>query len=434
MASRFRRGSATDKTLVQDDVRRGAPVVEEEWEEAPPPPPPRGRPPTLWPWLLLLLLLVAAGLIALWLVRRDNDHKGSGNIRVANVVGMKQGPAVARLNRDGLTPRVVAKPSSQPAGTVFAESPAPGTRVTRGSVVTVTTSATAQVTVPDVVGDKAAAAIRTLRSEGLSAQPSSVASNKATGIVLSQSPASGASVSKGSTVAIRVSRGPSRVPNVVGQTRSAAVSVLKAAGFSSSVFVVPSSQPKNTVVAQKPHAGKNAPRGSTVRLNVSSGNASGGGGGVPPPPPPPPPPAPPPPPSSQTVPDLSGQQQQAALRALNQVGFKARLVWVPSDQPEGTVVSQSPDAGSTAKEGTRITVNASLGPNPGAGQAVPKVTGLDPSTATSRLVSAGFRVQRLTQKTTARTLSGKVIDAQPVQGAHAPAGSVVTIYVGRFVS
>ena len=432
MASRFRRRDpATDRTLVQDDVRGGAPVVEEEYEEPPPPPPPRGRPPTLWPWLLLLLLLVAAGLIALWLVRRDNDHKG--NITVANVVGMKQGPAVARLNRDGLTPRVIAKPSSQPAGTVFGESPAPGSRVTRGSVIRLSTSATAQVTVPDVVGDKAAAAIRTLRSEGLSAQPSTVSSNKATGTVLSQSPASGASVSKGSTVSIRVSRGPSRVPNVVGQTRSAAVSVLKAAGFSSSVFTVPSSQPKNTVVAQRPHAGKSAPRGSKVRLNVSSGNASGGGG-VPPPPPPPPPPPAPPPPSSQTVPDLTGQQQQAALRALNQVGFKARLVWVPSDQPQGAVVSQSPDGGSTAKEGTRITVNASLGSNPGAGQRVPKVIGLDPQTATSRLVAAGFKVQRLVQKTSVRSQNGKVIDVQPARGFRAPADSVVTIYVGRFVS
>lgn len=426
MASRFRRARATDETLVQDDVRGGAPVVEEEYEEPPPPGPPPGRPPTLWPWLLLLLLLVAGGLIALWLVKRDNDHKG--NITVANVVGMKQGPAVARLNRDGLTPRVVAKPSSRPAGTVFGEAPAPGARVTRGTVITLSTSATAQVTVPDVVGDKAAAAIRTLRSEGLSAQPSSVVSNKATGTVLSQSPASGESVAKGSTVSIRVSRGPSRVPNVVGQTRSAAVSVLKAAGFSSSVFTVPSSQPKNTVVAQRPHAGKTAPRGSKVRLNVSSGNASGGGG-VPPPPPPAPPP-----PSSQTVPDLTGQQQQAALRALNQVGFKARLVWVPSDQPEGSVVSQSPGGGSTAKEGTRVTVNASLGPNPGAGQTVPKVIGLDPQTATSRLESAGFKVQRLTQKTSVQSQNGKVIDVQPARGFRAPADSVVTIYVGRFVS
>jgi len=150
--------------------------------------------------------------------------------------------------------------------------------------------------------------------------------------------------------------------------------------------------------------------------------------------PPPPPPQPPPPPSSQTVPDLSGQQQQAALRQLNQVGFKARLVYVPSDQPEGTVVSQAPDGGSTAKEGTRITVNASLGPNPGAGQAVPKVIGLDPQTATSRLVSAGFEVQRLVQKTSVRSQNGKVVDVQPARGFRAPADSVATIYVGRFVS
>jgi len=429
MASRFRRNNATDRTLVQEDVPPGPPVVEEEYGEPPPPPPPRGRPPLLWPWLLLLLLLVAAGLIALWWFTRDNDHKGGRNITVANVIGMKQGPAVDRLNRDGLTARVVAKPSSEPAGTIFAEEPGPGSHVTRGSVIALSSSSNAQVTVPDVVGDKAAAAIRALRAQGLSAQPSTVASSKPPGTVVSQSPASGESVAKGSTVAIRVARGESRVPNVVGQTRSSALSVVRAAGFKPAVFVVSSSQPKNTVVAQNPKAGKKAPQNSTVRLNISNGSSSGGGGV-----PPPPPPQPPPPPSSQTVPDLSGQQQQAALRQLNQVGFKARLVWVPSDEPEGSVVSQSPDGGSTAKEGTRITVNASLGPNPGAGQKVPPVIGLDPQTATSRLVSAGFRVQRLVQKTSVRSQNGKVVDVQPARGFRAPADSVATIYVGRFVS
>jgi len=49
-------------------------------------------------------------------------------------------------------------------------------------------------------------------------------------------------------------------------------------------------------------------------------------------------------------------------------------------------------------------------------------------------VSAGFRVQRLTQKTSVRSLSGKVVDVQPAAGVRAPAGSPVTIYVGRFVS
>ena len=435
LVPRFHRGPAAvsassgrTETLVREQPPGPPPVVEEEYEEPPPSPPPRGRPPLLWPWLLLLLLLVAGGLIALWLFTRDNDHKGGArSVTVPNVIGMKQGPAVDRLDRDGLTSRVVAKPSSEPTGTIFAEEPGPGTHVTRGSVVTLSSSSTAQVSVPDVVGDKAPAAIRALRANGLSAQTVSVTSNRATGLVVSQSPAAGASVGKGSTVAIRVSRGPSRVPNVVGQTRAAALSVLRAAGLRPAAFVVPGSQPKNTVVAQRPTAGKSVPRGTQVRINISSGNTSQGGV------PPPPPPQPPPPPASKSVPDVTGQVQQAAQRRLNGLGFKSRVVYVPSDQPQGTVVSQTPDGGSSAKVGTRVTLNASRGPTPSAGQVVPKVIGTDPQTATSRLVSAGFRVQRLTQKTSVRSQNGKVVDAQPAAGVKAPAGSTVTIYVGRFV-
>jgi serine/threonine-protein kinase len=239
--------------------------------------------------------------------------------------------------------------------------------------------------------------------------------------VLAQSPGAGASVAKGSTVTIRVSSAPSRVPNVVGQKRAAAVSVLKAAGLNPKVFVVPGIQPKNSVVAQRPPAGASVPRGTDVRVNVSSGKAPAGGA----------PPPPPPPPASRSVPDVTDKAQQGAQRQLNALGFKSLVRYVPSDQPQGTIVSQSPADGRSGKVGTRVTLNASLGPNPGAGQAVPKVIGLDPPRARSRLENAGFSVQQLTQKTSVRSLSGKIVDVQPGRGVHAPAGSVVTIYVGR---
>lgn len=402
------------------------PVVEEAIAEPPPPPPPRGRPPTIWPWLLLLLLLVAGGLIALWLFGRDNGHKNAGSVTVPNVIGQKQGPAVQRLDNAGLISRVVARPSSQPAGTVFEEQPAPGTHVSRGSVVLLMASSAAEVTVPSVVGDRVGPAVRALRAQGLTVQTASVTSTRAPGHVLAQSPGAGASVAKGSTVTIRVSSGPSRVPNVVGQKRAAAVSVLKAAGLNPKVFVVPGIQPENSVVAQRPPAGASVPRGTDVRVNISSGKAPAGGA------PPPPPPQPPPPPASKSVPDVTDKAQQGAQRQLNALGFKSLVRYVPSDQPQGTIVSQSPADGTSAKVGTRVTLNASLGPNPGAGQAVPKVIGLDPPTARSRLVNAGFTVQQLTQKTSVRSLSGKIVDVQPGRGVHAPAGSVVTIYVGRF--
>src|SRR5438876_10990973 len=104
LVPRFRRGPAgvpvsegSTDTLVQEGVPGPPPFVEEEIAEPSPPPPPRGRPPLLWPWLLLLLLLVAAGLIALWLFTRGNDHKGTGSVTVPNVIGQKQGPAADRL-------------------------------------------------------------------------------------------------------------------------------------------------------------------------------------------------------------------------------------------------------------------------------------------------------------------------------------------------
>ena len=415
---RFRRDPGSEATLVQDVPEQ--PVVEEEIGGPPPPPGPRRRPPTLWPWLLLLLLLVAAGLIALWLFTRDNGHEHTRSVTVPNVIGQKQGPAVRRLDGAGLTSRLVAKPSSEPAGMVFAQHPGPGTHVTKGSVVTLSTSSAAEVTVPNVVGERAPPAIRALRAQGLEAQTVSVASTKAPGNVLAQSPAAGSPVAKGSTVTIRVSRGPTRVPNVVGQRRAAAVSELNAVGLDARVFLVAASQPKNTVVAQRPQAGKRVPRGTDVRLNISSGHTSSG--------------VPPPPPTSKSVPDVTGKPQQGAQRQLNAIGFKSRLRYVPSDQPQGTIVSQSPSGDRSAKVGTRVTLNASLGPNPGAGQAVPKVIALAPAAARSRLQNAGFSVQQLTQTTSVRSLSGKVVDVQPARGVHAPAGSVVTIYVGHFRS
>ena len=169
------------------------------------------------------------------------------------------------------------------------------------------------------------------------------------------------------------------------------------------------------------------PGGSTVRLNLSNGVGGGGaGGGAAPPPPPPPPP-----PATVTVPDVTVQQQDAAQRQLNSAGLKAGVVWVPSDQPEGTVVSQAPDAGTTQKRGTRIQLNVSLGPNPGEQRAVPNVVGVDPATARSRLESAGFEVQTLQQRVGDRGQVGKVVDEQTAGGRRAPVGARISIYVGR---
>ena len=161
------------------------------------------------------------------------------------------------------------------------------------------------------------------------------------------------------------------------------------------------------MVAESPKAGARVSGGSKVRLNISSGQASGG---LPPPPPPPPPPPSGTKPGAVTVPDLTGQPQEIAQRRLNSAGLKSGIVYVPSNEPEGTVLSQSPEAGTTQKRGTRIQLNVSLGPNPGVLRPGPRRARPGPAAAKTKLERAGFTVQTLPQGVTDPSQIGKIVD------------------------
>ena len=133
------------------------------------------------------------------------------------------------------------------------------------------------------------------------------------------------------------------------------------------------------------------------------------------------------------MPNVVGLSQAAAQRRLNAAGLKVLLSFAGSDRPVETVTAQSPDAGTRVPAGTRVKLVASLGPNP-ATQQVPRVTGMTPEEATTRLQDAGFEVQHLTQNVSRRSQDGVVVDAQPAGGVSAPSGTTVTIYVGRLAA
>jgi len=412
MAFRRREGD----TLVEEPP----PVVEEE-ELAPPPGPPPAPPrPLIWPWLLLLLVLVLGGLAALWFLTRDDNGSGTSTVNVPRVVGLKQWAAVARVHDRGLIARVVnGGSSSTTAGTVTGQDPRAGADVTRHSVVTLTVASAQTSAVPDVTGENVAAAVSELRARGFDVRARNVLSKRQAGTVLAQSPAAGSKVAIGSTVTIAIPRALVSVPDTVGQKRGAAVAAVRGAGFVPKVFRVPSSHPKGTVVAQRPRAGARRQAGSSVRMNISLGVVKGVA--------PPPPPAPP---ANVTVPDVTGQQQDDAQRGLNAAGLKSGVVYVESDEQQGTVVSQAPAAGATRARGTRIQLNVALGPRPGTLKGVPDVRNLDPAAARAKLSAAGFNVQTLRQPVSDPGQVGKVVDEQP-RGRNAPLHSVVTIYVGR---
>jgi serine/threonine-protein kinase len=215
----------------------------------------------------------------------------------------------------------------------------------------------------------------------------------------------------------------------VGQPSADAQAALKQAGFAYTIVLVPSDQPRGTVVSQSPAGGTTAPQGSKVRLNVASGaggtttgtgtatTATTGTSTTP---------------ATVAVPRVVGLNQTAAQRRLQAAGLTSRVVYVASTQPAGRVVAQRPLPGTKVKSGSRVRLNVSIGPNPQASTPVPDVLGQDEATATTTLQNAGFQVIVIDQPTADQTEDGIVLDEQPSGGTRAPRGAVVTIYVGRF--
>jgi serine/threonine-protein kinase len=219
------------------------------------------------------------------------------------------------------------------------------------------------------------------------------------------------------------------VPDLIGQKRGDAMSTLAAVGLTASVTEVPSDQDKGLVVAQSPSGGAKVGKSSSVTLDVSKGK-----------------PATKPQPVSIAVPSVVGESQAAAMRAIKSAGLKPSRQHVPSAQEKGTVVGQSPAAGSSAPKGANVLLNISDGPpkteqpaktKPAKPQqpstaTVPGVIGETEASATSDIQGAGFSVSSVDQPTNDPSMDGVVVDQSPPGGSDVDPGSSVTIFVGRY--
>ena len=157
-------------------------------------------------------------------------------------------------------------------GLVVSTDPGAGTELKRSSQVTLLVSQGVKpVAMPGVVGDDQATALAALRKVGLKASITTDYSEKyAEGIVIDGTPNTGVEVAKGSTVDLVVSKGPPpvQVPNVVDLSKEAAISKLKAAGFSVKVEEPLAVTPLNRVLNQSPAAGQTVAKGSTVTIQI----------------------------------------------------------------------------------------------------------------------------------------------------------------------
>jgi serine/threonine-protein kinase len=151
-------------------------------------------------------------------------------------------------------------------GSVVATRPGAGSVLKAGQVVTVVVSAgRPKVDIPEVAGRPAEAARAALAAANLKARPEQVFDdNLPKGRAVGTDPGAGSQVPWGSTVVLRISKGPDlvEVPQVVGLSKQEAVERLRAAGLRPR-FVLPVG---SRVVEQSPGAGEKVKRGSDIRL------------------------------------------------------------------------------------------------------------------------------------------------------------------------
>jgi serine/threonine-protein kinase len=188
-------------------------------------------------------------------------------ITLPDLVKRPAGAATGRLRELDIRYREESRPSLTVAkGNVAATRPAKGSVLKADQVVTVVVSTgRPKVEVPDVIGRSVEEATAILGAAHLQARRERVfddvvPKDRAVGT----EPASASKVDWGSTVVLKISKGPDlvEVPQVVGLTKKEAAERLREAGLKAR-FLLPVG---SRVVEQSPAAGEQARRGSDVRL------------------------------------------------------------------------------------------------------------------------------------------------------------------------
>ncbi len=286
-------------------------------------------------WVALIVGLLVAALIVGGLLLF-----GGEKVTVPSVLRSPVADARLALGRQGLEVDVVDKINDAPTGIVIGQDPETGTKVDKGSTVTLTVSAgPGSAQVPDVVGDGRNAANKTLTDAGFKVEETEEESDSVTtNRVIRMSPSAGQSLEKGSAVRLVVSsgRGRAAVPGVVDQDVEEATRTLEDAGFKVRTNEQESDdKDPGTVLAQDPPADTQLRKGQTVTLTVAKES------------------------EQVDVPDVVDDPADEAAETLSAAGFTVRIERVPVDDPvdDGVVLSQRPTAGSKkAKRGAGVTI------------------------------------------------------------------------------
>lgn len=260
-----------------------------------------------------------------------------------------------------------------------------------------------QVEIPSVVNKPQEEAFRILKREGLKGEVVAREESESVpeGSVISQSPEDGRKATKGDTVELTVSKGPSRVavPELIGKTQPEAEALLKEAGLGLGAVREEFSETTELgkIISQDPAEGEKVDRGRTVDITLSGGK------------------------ESVRVPNVEGLDEARAKESLADAGLVAEIIErCQTDEKDGKVLQQEPRPRTEVAKGSTVKLTVNRAP------VVPSVIGQTEASATKDLQDAGFTVEVIRVPGN----SDRVKDQSPESGKSQCKGDTVTITVG----
>ncbi|MCG7289719.1 MULTISPECIES: Stk1 family PASTA domain-containing Ser/Thr kinase [unclassified Corynebacterium] len=300
-------------------------------------------------WLSALLGLLLAVAVSWFVYDYFSANKDTAEVvkeemvPVPELADMPRNDAVRELEHLGFAVSVMEEPSPEiKRGNVISTNPAAGSELKRGTQITLTVSSGKEMTdVPDVTNLTAEEAIEELKKAGLELNPNvrrESSDNIEEGVILSQQPAGGTQIAKGSRIAITVSSGPEmvQVPSLVGLNVEQATATLSSLQLRSTVTSVDSIKPEGQVLAV---AGENTDveSGTTIELRVSNGML-------------------------MNMPEITRKSPDEAEKLLRDAGWNGRLVPGPT-VPTGALVDDGLIGHQEVASGETIRKDQAIGYN-----------------------------------------------------------------------
>lgn len=196
-----------------------------------------------------------------------------------------------------------------------------------------------------------------------------------------------------------------RMPDLQGLDAGTALRMIESAGLTGRTDYAYSDVAEGYVAAQSPQAREEVRRGETVLMVVSKGSGS------------------------EQVPKLAGMTREDAQAALTEKGFTLGDVEVvTSTILRGTVISQSPEAGTSALPGSEVSLTVS-----GGRVVVPELVGQREEEALERMQTVGLTCGAIRTETVASAAQDGVVLSQSIEKfSEVLPGTTVEMTVGFY--